>query len=483
MLKKSSPKEIEFLASSDPEAVFLKQLQALLADVTPSPASPTRDWQRQPFRPYLLGYTGKGNVGADIRVREVVRQMRSIFAHVGFDPLMAVMGETAIDPVLDALEKINLDGYLPDTLPAMMAEVDGVIACEGSMFTSKFSDLLSATFAVSLGYATRQGRLAVGYGAEAGIMTQRLSDMVSASCRGTLVLSRSAATHAHLSSLGLDSRLGADSAWTYAPSGEAIAKVQDRLRAHRWDGQAPIAVVCPMNPFCWPVKVDLEKAAAKQKNGRFADVHYEGVLFHAAQPNAAVALAGYLQSLKSVVSHLRGRGYFPVMVGMERLDGKTCARQAATLDRPIPVFVSGASSAETIVSVLHSASLVVSSRFHACVLSLNAQVKTIGIALDERIRNLYTENAMESYFFRSDSDALGERLVDAIDRIRDADMQDIYAELIRTQVRRFGTMGLELHDAALRICPGMQPSPLPRRWSAYLPPLPPRLEALIDGMD
>lgn len=471
--------EIEFAESRDPDATFCNQLERLLDRCAEAVGNEQRNWKHKPLRPLLLGYTGKGNVGADIRVREIVRQLRVVFAHAGFAPRLVVMESTTLDPVLESLDKIELSTYFPDFIEGQMADVDGVIACEGSMFTSRFSDLLSATFAGAIGYAARQKRLAVGYGAESGKMSERLSDFVRDSCRDGFILARSRQSHDHLSSLGLNSRLGADPAWTYDPPDSALANTGERLRDFGWDGRQSLAVVCPMNPFCWPVKVDFKKAQGLQERGVYADQHYDGVLFHTVPPSAAESLDRYLAALKSTVEHLRQTDHFVVLVGMERLDSKTCARLDASLDRPIPSFVSGDCPAQEIVSVLHWADLVVTSRFHACVLSLNAHVKTIGIALDERIRNLFTEHGMASWFFRCDDEHLGERLVDAVDRIRAADLTATYSRLVCSQIERLGEMGMMLHDEVCRVYPDFPQSPLPRQWKCFLPPLSPRIEAVL----
>ena len=480
--REPTPAERAFAAATDPDATFCAQLDQMLAQCQPAPLPP-RDWTRTPFRPLLLGYTGKGNVGADVRVREIVRQLRHVFAHVPFAPRLSVMGATRIDPVLDTLDLLPLDRYFPDLMPGELAASDGVVAVEGSMFTSKFSDLLSATFAGALGYARRQGRVAIGYGAESGRMSPALEGFVAAAFAGGPVVSRSAATHAQLSALGLDSRLGADSAWTYEPTQRARDAVRLVLCARGWDGKAPLAVVCPMNPFCWPVRPDFARLRALQEHGLHADEQYDGVLFHAAPPGSESAFERYLAALADTVRHLRDRGDFVVLVGMETLDGRACAKLAARLGKPVPAFVSGRCNAETIVSVLQAASLVVTSRFHASVLALAGRVPTLGIALDERIRNLFTENGLADFFVACDADRLGERLVDGVERLRAADVDATIVRLVQGQVRRFGGMGLVLHDEVRRVHPDFPASPLPRTWRAFLPPLSPRHEALLDGVD
>lgn len=478
--RQPSRAETQFAASADPDATFLRQMQALLARAEPAPRR-RRDWRAEPLRPLLLGYSGKGNVGADIRVREMLRQLRTIFAHAGFAPRLVTMGQVALDPLLDALPQLRFDGYFPDFIGPALAGLDGVIACEGSMFTSKFSDILSATFAGAIGLAARQGQLAVGYGAESGRMSERLSRFVAQACDRGLVLARSRTTHEHLRTLGVPSHLGADTAWTFEPGDAGLREARARLREHGWDGAQPVAVVCPMNPFCWPIRVDFDKAREHAEDGRHAGLHYDGVLFHTTSADSEAAFANYLQALRTTIAHLRHRGAFVVLVGMEKLDGRTCAHLGAVLDSPAPAFVSGELPAAAIVALLHSAHCVVTSRFHAAVLSLNAGVRTIGIALDERIRNLYTENGLQRWFVHCSAEDLAGRLVAAVDAIADTQLQPAYDALVARQLRQMGAMGLRLHDEVVRVYPDFPPAPLPRRWRAFLPPLSPRLQALLDA--
>ncbi len=68
--------------------------------------------------------------------------------------------------------------FLPDVYPPFLfREVrkhHGVVACEGSMFKSKFADALTTMFIGALGIASAENKLSVGYGAEAGFMNPLL---------------------------------------------------------------------------------------------------------------------------------------------------------------------------------------------------------------------------------------------------------------------------------------------------------------------
>lgn len=348
------------------------------------------------------------------------------------------------------------------------------------MLSSKFSDMLSATFVGALSLAAAADELAVAYGAESGRIDERLEQFAQRGQReGGLILSRSHQSQLHFRSLGLNSERGADTAWTYDPPPDAKAVTRASLLDAGWDGRRPIAIVCPMDPFCWPVRVDLGKARAMRKDGSFKDQHYAGLLFCSASDEAEASFASYLSALRELIGDLSSRGYYPILVGMERLDGRTCARLQAILPQPVPAYISGTVPASEIVALLHSGSLVVTSRFHAAVLSLNAGVRTIGIALDERIRNLFSEAGLEEWFVSCDDRCLGEKLTARASALRYADVGGLYAALMREQIEMIGLMGVRLHDEVVRVYPDFPEAPLKRDWRAYLPPLSERIEAML----
>src|SRR5208282_6275856 len=84
--------------------------------------------------------------------------------------------------------------YLPDVFPPFLfREVpkhDGVVACEGSMFKSKFANALTTMIIGSLGIASAQNKLSVGYGAEAGHMDPLVAKMCGRYCRNSFVITR-----------------------------------------------------------------------------------------------------------------------------------------------------------------------------------------------------------------------------------------------------------------------------------------------------
>src|SRR5260370_28659040 len=84
--------------------------------------------------------------------------------------------------------------YLPAVFPPFLfrgvRQNHGVIACEGSMFKSKFANALTTMMIGSLGLASAENKLSLAYGAEAGHMDRLIEDMCARYVHDSLVITR-----------------------------------------------------------------------------------------------------------------------------------------------------------------------------------------------------------------------------------------------------------------------------------------------------
>jgi hypothetical protein len=102
-----------------------------------------------------------------------------------------------------------------------------------------------------------------------------------------------------LGKLGISTELGTDTAWTFEPHPDEYgSKV---LREAGWDGSAPVLVVCPINPFWWPVKASVAKAAVKTLTGAYKESHYRSVYFHNSRASVITAYDSYLKAMSNAV--------------------------------------------------------------------------------------------------------------------------------------------------------------------------------------
>ncbi len=421
----------------------------------------------------LTGYNGARNTGADVRVAEMVRQLRHL---LGDD--QAALSVTTLDPGLT-------EGYFPGAQQLRMPSVfagflyrecpqhHGVVACEGSMFKSKFADALTTMMATSLGMARLEDKLSVGYGAEAGAMTPSLRRFVQRHCQDALIVCRNEASRAMVTdTLGMRGASGTDTAWTFEPApparGEAL------LREAGWDGKQPILAVCPINPFWWPVKPSLGKTLGHRLTGQYRDLHYGSIYYHQYTQQDHRNYQAYLKALADAVrAFTQHRDLFTVLIGMERLDRRACQDLAAQFATSPPVLVSDTYDMYDLVSMLRVSSLLLSSRYHAIVTSMPALVPSAGITMDERIRNLMHDRGHTHLQLEVTDPNLADnllRLLIQLERERDEIAADI-GYVLPQQLQLMGEMGIVFMDEVERVYPDFPRRPLTRSWEAHLPPL------------
>ena len=428
----------------------------------------------RPLELLLVGYNGSRNTGADVRVAEMVRQLR----HLLGGPEHAAITVTTLEPAwtrgyFPGAAQLHLPrARFPLVLPDAVARADAVLACEGSMFKSKFANALSVLMTGAMGLALAEAKPAIGYGGEAGAMDPSLRAFVRASCRGGLILARTRPSLELVRDLGLRAELGTDTAWT-AEVDRGLGR--RRLREAGWDGRAPILCVCPINPFWWPVRPELVKAGVHALTGRHGASHRSAVYFHRSGPAIDEAQRRYIDALACAAERERQRrGAFVVIVGMEALDRGACEHLAERLPGSAPVFVSDVHPWPVVVSILRASRWIVSSRYHALVCSMPATVASIGVTMDERIRNLMAERGTPNLCLSVEDPELEARIGAAIDAI-EAEPEVIAAGIeaaVADGLRRLGAMGrslvdeLRAHYGDLPLRPGLGEGGEP---SAHLP--------------
>ena len=441
----------------------------------------------KPWRPgeklklLFAGYNGTRNMGSDVRVDEMLRQIRHI------------LGAERVEFTCMTFEFERSKGYfentaqvrLPDIFPPFLAnEVPkhhGVVACEGSMFKSKFANALTTMMIGSLGIAAAQNKLSIGYGGEAGNMDPLLAKMCSRYCRNSLVITRNEESRTVLRDLGVPTELGSDTAWTFEPRPPEYG--QSVLRQMGWDGRAPVLVVCPINPFEWPVKASIAKLALHKTVGAYKKSHYRGPYFHNSGPAADRAYEHYLSSIANAVDAFRKkRNVFVILVATERLDARPANRISERLGG-IPVMTSDQYNMYELVSILRSCHMMASSRYHGIVTSMPGLVPSAGITMDERIRNLMRERGHDDLLMNVDDADLEPKLLAALEKLA-SEAERIADGIARAVVRNLkimARMGVYFEEEVQRRYPEFPTRTGEWSWEDYLPPMNDSLRQLVAG--
>jgi polysaccharide pyruvyl transferase WcaK-like protein len=431
----------------------------------------------------FAGYNGTRNTGSDVRVQEMLRQIRHVLGaeHVDFSVMTQSFDRTK--GYFEGTRQV----YLPDVYPPFLfrevRQNHGVIACEGSMFKSKFANALTTMMIGSLGLASAENKLSLAYGGEAGDMDGLIQSMCARYVHESLVITRNVESQALLSSMGIPTELGTDTAWTFEPNSPEYAhKV---LREAGWDEKTPILVLCPIHPFVWPVKASLAKYIARVTTGAYKDSQYRTVYFFESGAEMDQKYRHYISGFtKATQAFVQRHRVFPILVAMERLDARAC-RDVAEQMPGTPIFTSDDYDMFQLVSILRAGTYMVSSRYHGIVTCMPSLVASAGVTMDERIRNLMRERGHEHLFLTVEDPELETKLLQIMETLV-AEAESVREGIGRTVVRNLkvmARMGAFLEDAMRRTYPEFPLRSGVLGWEDYLPPLSRNLAELAERYD
>jgi polysaccharide pyruvyl transferase WcaK-like protein len=427
----------------------------------------------------FAGYNGTRNTGSDVRPEETLRQLRHILGADNVEFSVMSQNFELTRGYFGGSEQVHLPDIFPPFLAREIPKHHGVVVVEGSAFKSKFANALTTMIIGSLGTATAQNKLAVGYGSEAGHMDSSVAKMCGRYCKDSLIITRNEESRTVLRKLGVPTELGTDTAWTFEPLPPEYGRKV--LQDAGWDGRLPVLIVCPINPFWWPVKPSLAKYAARATSSAYKDSHYRTVYFHKSGTDVDAAFERYLTSIAKAVDAFRQRHrVFVALAATEQLDTRACRRVSEKLGG-VPVFSSENYDMFQMVSILRAGHLMASSRFHGIVTSMPALVPSAGITMDERIRNLMRDRGHEDLLMNVDDPDLEPKLLAALEELA-ADGERIADGIGRTVVRNLKTMarmGVYFEEELRRRYPEFPTRKGEWGWEDYLPPIDAGLRRLI----
>jgi polysaccharide pyruvyl transferase WcaK-like protein len=423
------------------------------------------------LRLLFAGYNGTRNTGSDVRVEEMLRQVQRVLGPENLALSVMTQNFDRTRGYFGDARQVHLPDIFPPFLYREVRQQHGVVACEGSMFKSKFANALTTMMIGSLGIAAAQNKLSVGYGAEAGDMDRLLKSMCRRYCGESLVITRNTESRTVLSELAVPTELGTDTAWTFEPLGPEYG--QKALRALGWDGIKTVLLVCPINPFWWPVRASVAKYLLRVTTGAYKSSHYRTVYFHTSGPDVDAAYRRYLAAIGNAVAAFAKRhSVFPVLVATEHLDRDACERIAEHLGNA-PVVASDVYDMYQLVSILRAGHMMVSSRYHGIVTSMPGLVPSAGITMDERIRNLMRERGHDHLLVEVDDPDLEPRLIDIMEKLRveREAISDAIAHTVVKNLKTMARMGVYLEENVQQRYPDFPVRTGKPSWEDYLPPL------------
>ena len=437
----------------------------------------------QKLKLLFAGYNGTRNTGSDVRVQEMIRQVRHILGADNTEFSVMSQNFEHSKGYFEGTRQVHLPDVYPPFLFREVHANHGVIACEGSMFKSKFANALTTMMIGSLGLASAQNKLSVAYGGDAGHMDDLIQWMCSRYTKESLVITRSLESQQLLTKMEIPNELGADTAWTFEPHPPAYA--QKVLREAGWDGRSPILVLCPIHPFIWPVRASIAKYLASATTGAWKESQYRTVYFFESGVDVDRKFSHYINGYtKATKAFLQRHRVFPILVAMERLDSLACREIAKEIPR-IPIFTSDDYDMFQLVSILRRCTYMVSSRYHGIVTCMPAEVVSAGVTMDERIRNLMRERGHQNLLLTVEDPDLAPKLLHVMETmVSEADsIRENIGKIVVSNLKNMARMGVFLEDEVRRTYPEFPLRKGVLSWEDNLPPLSASLRKLVEEYD
>ncbi len=363
----------------------------------------------------MVGYNGARNTGADARVIAALRQIKELFGADNVSMTVLTLSEKALEGYFDDdVEILEINSIFLKDLYRACSSHHAAVLCEGSTLKSTFADALSLFFCEASGIMAKQGKPCIAFGSEVGYMDEALRKFAAKTCSNTYFITRTQESQNLLTELGLEGHKGTDTAWLY--EGAAESETVGRLmRAQGWDGVKPLLGIAVINPFIWPVRASLKKWIKGGITGRQKS-QYDKWYYYSDSPQRQIDYDRYIDEIAKAANSLCDNGkFFPVLLGMEKMDIDSCRKLKQKLQTPAAIFASGDYTADVMTGILLNLSALITSRYHAAVLSMGHGCPIAAVSMDERLDSLMKEVDLdESYLFHVWDEALGDKLIEAV---------------------------------------------------------------------
>jgi polysaccharide pyruvyl transferase WcaK-like protein len=345
-------------------------------------------------RVLMVGYNGANNTGSEALLQADIEDLR------------ATLGEEAHITV-PTLNEANLRRYLKEdprlsiapiptlyfaALRRLVRESDLVLLVEGSTYMDSWGSPLLWAFLWATSCAADMGKASLAYAVDAGSLSpanrRRVRNVAS---RTGLIIARNGAAAERLRGMGVTAPMActADNAFTFQPR-ESDEGWQLRAWPQARSGMVGLALVdfslwpVVMRPWgprerCYDWPYYFSSSPARRKHGEILARGYAALADHvAASTGKAVAL-----------------------ICMEQVDEALAFEVERRMSHPerVRVFSARNHDASRMTLLLRGLDLLVTSRFHASVLSLAASVPQVAVGHDSRLSTLYQDMGLRDRWF------------------------------------------------------------------------------------
>jgi len=361
----------------------------------------------------LLGYSGFSNTGSEVRIITIIEDIRACFG----DAATITVATSAPEKTARILPKrpnvtvARFPLLFPLRIFQLVSRHDITFLVEGSTFQQNWSSALLYFFLWGAWCAKVTGKRCVAYAVDAGHLSRFNRFLTRRVCeRIDLIITRTDRARQRLVNLGVRRPIIAntDTAFTFLLGDGAPAQAA-ATPARKHVGIAPIEF------HQWPVRV----RPTGRKDECFRWPYYYTWNEERRQKSRRVVNAFAALATECIEVH----DLDVVLIAMEELDVPVCERILAGVDARLRPRIRTAYSTDVtpyeMVPLLRGLDYLVTSRYHACVLSMAAGVPQMAVSHDDRLESIYGELGVGNDF-----------LLDYRDEQLDSKLRTTFARLL-----------------------------------------------------
>jgi polysaccharide pyruvyl transferase WcaK-like protein len=341
----------------------------------------------------LVGYNGANNTGAEAKLLSIVKEIRSI---VGPDAVITI----------PSLNEENLRRYIPESptvkikpvrpsiffwdIRNLVKQNDLILLVEGSCYMDTWGSALLWFYLLATRYAHSLGKPCVAYSVDAGNASRLNRWLIRREASKTnLILSRTQKAADRLKKWAVKApiEVTADNAFSFNPN-----PADEGLLKRIWPEASYVVGVAAEDIYKWPVVI--RPYASKKFLYRWP--YYYTHTKESQEKSELLADVLAVQADEMIEDY----GTSVALLSMEGLDATFGKKIQGLMKHPekTRIFTSIDYNASQMTSILRSLDLLITSRYHAGVLSLAHQVPQTAIGHDLRIRDLYCDLGIEDLF-------------------------------------------------------------------------------------
>jgi len=341
----------------------------------------------------LVGYNGANNTGAEAKLLVSIDEIRSVLGSLAHFTVPS-LNEVNLRRYLTESPTLKIESVRPSLfvldVRKFVKQSDLILLVEGSCYMDTWGSALLWCYLLATRYAHSMNKPCVAYSVDAGSAGRFNRWLIRREASKTdLILARTQKAAERLRKWGVTApiEVTADNAFAFEPNPQDL----DLLK-RVWPEASHVVGVAAEDIYVWPVHIRLWDRKKYCYRWPYYYTHSKASL----EKSDLLAKVLAVQADDIILEYDKD----VALLSMEGLDAGFANKIQRLMKHPerTKVFTSSEYNASQMASILRSLDLLITSRYHAGVLSLASQVPQVAIGHDLRIRDFYADLEMSELF-------------------------------------------------------------------------------------